>query len=135
MYAKNVFIFLSAIPIRLTGTSLYGNYGRVEIYHNGEWGTVCDDGWDTAEATVVCRQLGFYSSAYAYGLARYGQGTGPIWSSKLACIGNESSLTDCSQFSVGTKNCTHSDDAGVNCGRYRYYYYNRYEIRSKLTSF
>ena len=90
-------------------------YGRVEIYYNGEWGTVCDDGWNTADATVVCRQLGFYSSAYAYGSARYGQGTGPIWLSRLSCIGNEPNLTDCSQLSVGTKNCTHSDDASVVC--------------------
>jgi len=90
------------------------------VYYNGEWGTVCDNGWDTADAIVVCRQLGFYSYyVRAYGSARYGQGTGPIWLSRLSCIGNESSLTECSQFSVGTKNCTHSDDAGVNCGNYR----------------
>ena len=108
------------MSIRLAGGNLH-YYGRVEIYHNGEWGTVCDDGWDTADATVVCRQLGFYSSVRAYGSARNGQGTGPIWLSRLSCIGNESSLTDCAQSNVGTKNCTHSDDAGVNCA---YYYYH-----------
>ena len=105
------------MPIRLSGIYSH-NYGRVEIYHNGEWGTVCDDGWDTADATVVCRQLGYYSSITAYGSAQYGQGTGPIWLSKLSCIGNESSLLDCSQFGVGTKNCTHSDDAAVYCHNY-----------------
>ena len=83
---------------------------------------MCDDGWNTADATVVCRQLGFYSSVRAYGSAYFGQGTGPIWLSRLSCIGNESSLPDCAQFNVGTKNCTHSDDAGVNCG---YYYRDR----------
>ena len=87
----------------------------MEVYYNGEWGTVCDDGWDNADATVVCRQLGFYSPVRAYESAHYGQGTGPIWLSKLSCIGNESSLIDCSQFDVGTKNCTHSDDAAVYC--------------------
>jgi len=91
------------------------------VYYNGEWGTVCDDGWDYHDATVVCRQLGFYSSVRVYRSATYGQGTGPIWLSRLSCIGNESSLTECDQFSVGTKNCTHSDDAGVNCA---YYYYS-----------
>ena len=111
------------VPIRLAGGNLQ-TYGRVEIYHNGEWGTVCDDGWDTADATVVCRQLGFYSSVRAYRSAHYGPGTGPIWLSKLSCIGNEPKLTNCSQLSVATKNCTHSDDASVIC----------YGNRRKLTS-
>ena len=87
----------------------------MEIYLNGEWGTVCDDGWDTADATVVCRQLGFHSSASAYRSAHFGPGTGPILLSRISCFGNESNLTDCSQLSVGTKNCTHSDDASVYC--------------------
>ena len=87
----------------------------MEIYHNGEWGTVCDDGWDTAEATVVCRQLGFFSSVRYESAHRFGKGTGPIWLSRLSCIGNETNLTDCARFNIGTKNCTHSDDAGVSC--------------------
>ena len=116
------YVLHTEVLVRLIG-SIY--YGRVEVYYNGEWGTVCDDGWDNADATVVCRQLGFYTSGRAYGSARYGQGTGPIWLSKLNCIGNESSLTDCNQFKVGTKNCTHSNDASVRCDYYYYYYYRK----------
>ena len=100
------------VPIRLSGSNSHHS-GRVEIYYNGEWGTVCDDGWDTADATVVCRQLGFYSLARTYGSANAGQG--PIWLSRLFCFGNESSLFECGQLSVGTKNCTHFDDAAVYC--------------------
>ena len=106
------------VLIRLAGRNSHA-YGRVEIYYNGEWGTVCDDGWDHADATVVCRQLGFHSSGTAYGSAHYGAGTGPIWLSRLSCFGNESNLTDCNQLSVKTKNCTHHDDASVYCYGYR----------------
>ena len=44
--------------VRLSGGSKE-NEGRVEICINEVWGTVCDSGWDVADANVVCRQAGF----------------------------------------------------------------------------
>ena len=88
----------------------------MEVYYNGEWGTVCDHGWDDTDAGVVCRQLGFGSSGAAIGSANFGQGSGSIWLDSVICTGNESILASCGHVGVGiTISCDHSKDAGVMC--------------------
>ncbi len=59
--------------VRLVGGSA-SSEGRVEIQHNGVWGTVCDDFWDEDDATVVCHQLGFFGDATALQGSQFGQG-------------------------------------------------------------
>ncbi|XP_035861279.1 deleted in malignant brain tumors 1 protein isoform X7 [Sander lucioperca] len=89
--------------------------GRVEIFHNNQWGTVCDDGWDINDAEVVCRQMRCGPVQSATSSASFGQGTGPIWMDDVACTGSESSLSECGHPGFGTHNCGHGEDAGVVC--------------------
>ena len=46
--------------IRLQGGN-YSNEGRVEVYCNGQWGTICDDGFSGTDARTICKQLGYNS--------------------------------------------------------------------------
>ncbi|KAK7174152.1 hypothetical protein R3I93_001364 [Phoxinus phoxinus] len=89
--------------------------GRVEVYHDGQWGTVCDDGWDVAEAQVVCRQMGFPGAISVSFGGQYGEGSGPVWLDDMNCEGSESSLSECSFKGWGVTDCTHKEDAGVTC--------------------
>ena len=102
--------------IRLVGgtksTSFYS--GRVEVFINGQWGTVCDNSWSSNDARVVCRQLG-YTSGTAYGGAVYGEGTGPIWLDNVRCRSYESSLLNCGHRGIGQHYCSHGEDASVAC--------------------
>ena len=93
--------------------------GRVEIYLQGQWGTVCDDLWDIREATVVCKQLGFLDAISALGGAEFGEGSGPIQLDDLLCVGDENALVNCSANPIGEHNCDHSEDAGVRCTTYK----------------
>ena len=115
----------AGIKVRLVGGSSQ-NEGRVEVNYNGEWGTVCDDGWDDTEAGVVCRQLGFGSSGIAIGSAGFGQGSGSIWLVNVTCVGSESTLASCGHPGVNiTQFCNHSEDAGVKCTERQGTYYDQ----------
>ena len=46
--------------IRLQGGN-YSNEGRVEVYCNGQWGTICDDQFSGIDARTICKQLGYNS--------------------------------------------------------------------------
>ncbi|XP_075399999.1 neurotrypsin isoform X2 [Tenrec ecaudatus] len=109
--------FSHALPfpaLRLAGgSSVYE--GRVEVYHGGQWGTVCDDQWDDADAEVVCRQLGLSGIAKAWNQAYFGEGSGPVLLDEVRCTGNELSIEQCPKSSWGEHNCGHKEDAGVSC--------------------
>ena len=90
--------------------------GRVEIFLLGQWGTVCHYHWDLADATVVCRQLGYLRAVGAPRNSFFGAGSGPSWYNYVGCIGTEMHLTECNHnYYYSGSACSHSQDAGVEC--------------------
>ena len=97
--------------LRLAGGS--ETSGRLEIWYNGEWGTICDDEFGAPDAAVACHQLG-YARATRWGRS-LASGTGHIWLDDLACIGHESHLYQCRHAGFGNNNCIHFEDVAVTC--------------------
>uniref|UniRef100_A0A8C3V043 Soluble scavenger receptor cysteine-rich domain-containing protein SSC5D n=1 Tax=Catharus ustulatus TaxID=91951 RepID=A0A8C3V043_CATUS len=89
--------------------------GRVEVFHAGRWGTVCDDAWDLADAQVSCRQVRCGPALWAPGAARFGEGAGPIWLDGLRCAGTEAHLAECPARPWGEHTCNHVEDASAIC--------------------
>ncbi|XP_041484705.1 deleted in malignant brain tumors 1 protein-like [Lytechinus variegatus] len=104
--------------VRLVGGSNAAE-GRVEIQQGGRWGTVCHDRWDSFDATVVCRMLGFQGALEALGSAHFGKGSGEIFMDEVQCEGTELRLTDCKHNGIGEHNCAHNEDASVVCDTFQ----------------
>ena len=87
----------------------------MEVFHNGVWGIVCDDGWDLNDAQVVCGQLGFSQAIGYKSRANYGWGNGLFWLDDVNCVGTELTIEDCSHGGWGIVNCYYGAEAGVQC--------------------
>ncbi|XP_033732022.1 scavenger receptor cysteine-rich type 1 protein M130-like [Pecten maximus] len=104
----------SMVRVRLVGaTGVFE--GRVEVLYRNRWGTVCDDGWDDADARVACRMAGFTAGGVAKSKAYFGTGSGTIWLDDVNCTGNEDTLEECASNAWGDHSCYHQEDAGVIC--------------------
>ena len=90
-YVKIDISFVGLVRL-VNGPSLW--HGRLEIFHDGKWGTVCDDYFGKVEAMVVCRQLG-YTGGHAFVDNQYGVGNDPIWLDDVDCDGTELALSEC----------------------------------------
>ena len=104
--------------VRLQGGNAYSE-GRLEVFTNNQWGTVCDDYWSKRSADVACRSLGFADGsagrAWDYTKAFFGAGGAsvPIHFDDVRCKGDETSLFHCPRRTG--HNCRHNEDVGVSC--------------------
>ncbi|KAG1952923.1 scavenger receptor cysteine-rich type 1 protein M130-like [Pimephales promelas] len=105
---------LDHVPLRLSG-GLGRCSGRLEVYHNTVWGSVCADLWDISDAQVVCRQLGCGDALRADGNSVFGAGEGVVWMNRVECRGNEIHLWDCPHSLKNHTDCSHKDHAGLTC--------------------
>ncbi|KAL8206403.1 UNVERIFIED_CONTAM: Lysyl oxidase 3B [Gekko kuhli] len=103
------------LQFRLAGYPRKHNEGRIEVFYNQEWGTICDDDFTLANAHVLCRHLGFVAATGWTHSAKYGKGSGRIWLDNLSCSGSEKSVVDCRSRGWGNSDCSHEEDAGVIC--------------------
>ena len=96
-----------------TNTSISG---RVEIFFNGYWSTVCSDGWNRAAARTVCNQLGYkrLTNFYMGQGGVFGRGSGPILEG-VQCSSTGTRISACLPDSPITGGCDHSVDVGVAC--------------------
>ena len=106
--------------------------GRVEICLDGLWGSVCDSGWDSRDARVVCRQLGHDGGKFSYqtafilvqtlaasvALLRHHVTNGSLFYhlDDVRCSGYEIKLNECEHHSTYVQYCrTRINEAGVTC--------------------
>ncbi|XP_064397350.1 neurotrypsin-like [Halichondria panicea] len=92
--------------MRLVGGSTVSE-GRLEICHNGQWGTICNQGWTDSRAAQVCSTLGL--PTYNATLHQFNGGAGSVYT--YNCTTMDSDISNCIQES----SCAHSMDVGVKC--------------------
>uniref|UniRef100_A0A8C4TF28 T-cell differentiation antigen CD6-like n=1 Tax=Erpetoichthys calabaricus TaxID=27687 RepID=A0A8C4TF28_ERPCA len=94
--------------------------GRVEVWEDGAWGTVCDDWWDLMDANVVCAQLncGYATQMVMDGAKQFGSGSGHVLLDDVNCTGTEKFLWDCPALKH-SGDCGHKEDVGVICSEHK----------------
>ena len=115
--------------LRLTPSKLYPGWDLVEVYHSGQWGTLCDDhvGSFSNIGKIICRQFGntyltrissayLLNGSYFFDASRSEQ----IWLDEIQCTGTESYIDECSHANWGSHNCGHFEDILVKCGSCEY---------------
>ncbi|MGH0169076.1 UNVERIFIED_CONTAM: hypothetical protein FKN15_056154 [Acipenser sinensis] len=89
--------------------------GRLEIFYNGTWGSVCSNKMSSTTVNMICQQLGCGGKGTLQYTNQFGAGSGPKWLDEVVCHGFESVLWQCSSLPWGQNTCQDSEVAGIEC--------------------
>ncbi|XP_072013960.1 uncharacterized protein [Amphiura filiformis] len=116
----------SPFPIRLIGSP---HHGLLEVYHDNQWGSVCDNGWNDIASYVACRQLG-YLGAVAFKSSnimtdtkgdadhsKIARPAGRVLLSDVSCRGTETGLHQCQHGPFHQHDCLYTDSVELTCAR------------------
>uniref|UniRef100_A0A3B1JHZ6 SRCR domain-containing protein n=1 Tax=Astyanax mexicanus TaxID=7994 RepID=A0A3B1JHZ6_ASTMX len=90
--------------------------GRMEVFHRGQWGTICGAGANFIAGFVMCKELG---CGEPFRIDPAVPGSGPIWMSHVKCSGSESTLKHCGSLGWGEHSCNHDIDTELTCSGHR----------------
>ncbi len=94
--------------------------GRLEVYHDGTWGSVCGVGWGQNDANVVCKQLGYARALSNSGnVGQYGYGTGQVSYSSMGQV-SYSSMGQVSYSSMGQVSYSSMGQVSYSTGQVSY---------------
>lgn len=110
------------VPIRLIGGATEME-GRLQVYLDGKWGTVCDYGWTLTDAALVCHQLGYALNPKDWRLQRSelpSAGTSEdVILSNVRCTEHDIDISRCRAERATEKDflnsCSHEQDVGIRC--------------------
>ncbi|XP_046801135.1 protein bark beetle isoform X1 [Lucilia cuprina] len=110
------------VNVRLLGGA--GPYeGRLQLFLNGRWGTVCDYGWTELNSALVCHHLGYTLNPKDWRLLRSQMPavglTEDVIVSNVRCTAHDRDITKCKAEYLNRgdfeNSCSHDNDVGIRC--------------------
>lgn len=111
-------IFMSSLPEFLALRLVNGNdcAGRLEVFYNGTWGSICSNRMSQLTAITVCKHLNCGDGGEIAKDFKYGRGSGPTWLDHIECTAQHSSLWQCQSDPWNPQSCDNrAEETHISC--------------------